>query len=112
MPVSVLPFSIDYFKYHVLGYESAEAASNFTITDPKVLAQYVAMADKTNPGGSIADDHDLSPFFNRGGKLMHYVGTHDRLIPYGSVSNLILVPAVISDRHHSQRTTTNASNRL
>lgn len=80
------PFTLDYFKYQVLNFTSVQAASNFTITDPNALARYVEIADKTNPGGSTADNYNISPYFKRGGKLIHYVGTADQLIPYGSVS--------------------------
>jgi feruloyl esterase len=45
----------------------------------------VQVADATNPGGTTANDFDMYPFFKRGGKLLHYVGTQDAIIPYGSV---------------------------
>lgn len=37
-----------------------------------------------NPGSANADDFDLSPFAKRGGKLIHYHGLSDGLIPAGS----------------------------
>jgi feruloyl esterase len=54
------------------------------------------LADKLNPGGVIADDPDLQPFFARNGRLLHYHGWADGLIPsrtsidyYNSVSRNI-----------------------
>jgi feruloyl esterase len=44
----------------------------------------VTLADKLNPGGANADDYDLSPFQAAGGKLIHYHGMADSLIPTGS----------------------------
>lgn len=44
----------------------------------------VGLADMINPGGATADDFDLSPFEKRGGKLIHYHGLADNLIPSGS----------------------------
>jgi feruloyl esterase len=44
----------------------------------------VQLADKINPGGANADDFDLSPFAARGGKLIHYHGLADGLIPASS----------------------------
>jgi feruloyl esterase len=41
----------------------------------------VKLGDATNPGHSNADDFDLSPFAARGGKLIHYHGYSDGLIP-------------------------------
>jgi feruloyl esterase len=81
----VFPFTSDYFKYQVLNYTSTSAASSVTFNDPNQLAQLIATADKTNPGNITADNYDISPFFKRGGKLIHYVGTQDQLISYGSV---------------------------
>jgi feruloyl esterase len=79
------PFTSDYFKYQVLNYTSVAAAANVTFTDPNQLAQLIAVADKTNPGGIIADHFDISPYIHRGGKLLHYGGTQDQLIDWGSV---------------------------
>ncbi|KAE9379467.1 feruloyl esteras-like protein B [Stipitochalara longipes BDJ] len=41
----------------------------------------VKLGDATNPGHANADDFDLSPFAARGGKLIHYHGYSDGLIP-------------------------------
>ncbi|KJK89651.1 hypothetical protein H633G_06511 [Metarhizium anisopliae BRIP 53284] len=41
----------------------------------------VLLSEKVNPGAATADDFDLSPFQNRGGKLIHYHGLADNLIP-------------------------------
>ncbi|KAH9845713.1 putative tannase family protein [Teratosphaeria destructans] len=44
----------------------------------------VDLAEKLRPGNATADEYDLSPFYNRGGKLLHYHGFADGLIPTGS----------------------------
>ena len=44
----------------------------------------VQLADSINPGQANADNFDLSPFAARGGKLIHYHGLSDGLIPTGS----------------------------
>ncbi|KAI1320506.1 feruloyl esterase B precursor [Xylariaceae sp. FL0255] len=44
----------------------------------------VIIADALNPGDANANDFDLSPFYNLGGKLLHYHGSADPLIPTGS----------------------------
>jgi feruloyl esterase len=92
------PFTEDYYKYEVLNVSHGRhlyfavpdlpsqytSIANYTFTSDK-LAKLVQVADATNPGGTTANDFDMSPFFNRGGKLLHYVGTQDAIIPYGSV---------------------------
>lgn len=44
----------------------------------------VQLADSINPGRANADDFDLSAFRARGGKIIHYHGFADPLIPTGS----------------------------
>lgn len=44
----------------------------------------IEQADRVDPGNATADDFDLSPFMKRGGKLLHYHGMSDALIPTGS----------------------------
>ncbi|KAK0099373.1 hypothetical protein ONS96_008404 [Cadophora gregata f. sp. sojae] len=44
----------------------------------------VHLGDNLNPGRANADDFDISPFASRGGKLIHYHGLSDGLIPAGS----------------------------
>jgi feruloyl esterase len=44
----------------------------------------VQIADALNPGGTNAVDFDISPFHARGGKLLHYHGLADGLIPTGA----------------------------
>ena len=42
------------------------------------------LADKLQPGNATAGNFDLSPFHNRGGKLLQYHGLADGLIATGS----------------------------
>ncbi|GAB7365183.1 hypothetical protein MBLNU230_g6269t2 [Neophaeotheca triangularis] len=44
----------------------------------------VELANRLDPGNATANDYDLSPFKRRGGKLLHYHGEADSLIPSGS----------------------------
>jgi len=44
----------------------------------------VQLGDSLNPGHANADNFDMSPFAKRGGKLIHYHGLSDGLIPTGS----------------------------
>ncbi|KAJ5938993.1 ferulic acid Esterase/Feruloyl esterase [Penicillium verhagenii] len=44
----------------------------------------IQLADALNPGDTNADDFDLSEFRARGGKLLHYHGLADGLIPTGA----------------------------
>ncbi|RSH80314.1 uncharacterized protein EHS24_008890 [Apiotrichum porosum] len=44
----------------------------------------VELADEINPGNATADDFDLSPFYNRGGKLIHHHGLSDGTLATGS----------------------------
>lgn len=44
----------------------------------------VELADRLQPGNATADNFDISPFRARGGKLLHYHGQADGLIPTGS----------------------------
>jgi feruloyl esterase len=44
----------------------------------------IQQADLVDPGNATADDFDLTPFMRRGGKLLHYHGASDGLIPTGS----------------------------
>ncbi|KAI0403688.1 feruloyl esterase B precursor [Xylaria palmicola] len=62
-----------YFVYNDTKYDYTK----FTYKD-------VQFSDSINPGNASARDFDLSPFLNRGGKILKYHGTADSLIPVGS----------------------------
>jgi feruloyl esterase len=44
----------------------------------------VQLADQINPGTANADNYDMSTFYKRGGKLIHYHGLADGMITAGS----------------------------
>lgn len=44
----------------------------------------IALSDRVNPGNATANDFDLSPFYKKGGKLLHYHGFSDGSIATGS----------------------------
>ncbi|KAI0123943.1 feruloyl esterase B precursor [Xylariales sp. AK1849] len=44
----------------------------------------IEKADAIDPGNATADDFDLTPYMNRGGKIIMYHGAADSLIPTGS----------------------------
>jgi feruloyl esterase len=64
------------FRYAILNDTDWDPAT-FTFDD-------FLKADEINPGQSVADNFDLSPFYERGGKLLIYHGYSDVLIPTSS----------------------------
>ncbi|KAH8647693.1 putative ferulic acid Esterase/Feruloyl esterase [Xylariales sp. PMI_506] len=44
----------------------------------------VLLAEQINPGNATADDFDISPFYARGGKLIHHHGLADAILATGS----------------------------
>lgn len=80
--VNGIPFgpAPDYFSYQVLNKTSVSTLQ----TNETELQGLVKIADATDPGQTNAIDPNLSPFFNRGGKLLQYHGFADPLIPSGS----------------------------
>ncbi|TVY87427.1 putative feruloyl esterase B-1 [Lachnellula willkommii] len=89
------PFALGADYYGLAGSTSAPSGFGTNFVADMVLndanwnwttfnTSIVELADKLNPGGANADDFDLSPFQSRGGKLIHYHGLGDSLIPAGS----------------------------
>ncbi len=66
----------DYVKY-MLGLGTNWDWNNF---EPSL----VALSDKINPGNATANNFDLSPYYKKGGKLLHYHGYADGSIATGS----------------------------
>ncbi|PYH38076.1 tannase and feruloyl esterase [Aspergillus neoniger CBS 115656] len=64
-----------WYPQHILGL------ANFTVQDfDYSVVQY---ADQTDPGDSSADNYDLAEFYHHGGKLIHYHGHSDAIVPPG-----------------------------
>ncbi|KAI5857446.1 tannase and feruloyl esterase [Durotheca rogersii] len=73
---SLTGFAYGVFKWWVYNNTDWDH-TKFTYAD-------VQFANSINPGGATADDFDLSPFKERGGKILKYHGAVDALIPTGS----------------------------
>ncbi|KAI0547942.1 feruloyl esterase B precursor [Xylaria curta] len=73
---SIQTLGSDFFRYFLYN-DTDYDFTKFTYKD-------VQFADTINPGNASADDFDLSPFLDRGGKILKYHGTADSLIPTGS----------------------------
>jgi feruloyl esterase len=70
----IWPLIADFFAVQVLN------VSPTTFNPFSVDLGVVSLADQINPGGVIAADADLRPFFARNGKVIHYHGWADGLI--------------------------------
>ncbi|KAJ1602204.1 hypothetical protein NDA14_002820 [Ustilago hordei] len=73
------PSPSGWFHYQVMGdkvynEDSFDAGKDVT---PALIVQ----GERSDPGETITFNPDLSPFFDAGGKLMHYHGLADALIP-------------------------------
>lgn len=55
---------------------------NFTYQD--LDYNTVLLAEKLNPGNATADNFDISPFYENGGKLIHWHGLSDAAVPPGA----------------------------
>lgn len=65
----------------ILPVDTPELTINGVPPTEAQVIELVRTGEVTNPGNTIAGNPDLSPFFKRGGKLLHYVGGADFLIP-------------------------------
>ncbi|CUA76625.1 putative feruloyl esterase B-2 [Rhizoctonia solani] len=74
----------DFFLYQVYNYTTVQTSLRVNATE---LERITAIGDQTDPGLGNAVNPDLTPFFNRGGKLLTYHGTGDSNIP--SVSSTL-----------------------
>ncbi|KAI0408911.1 putative ferulic acid Esterase/Feruloyl esterase [Xylaria palmicola] len=68
------PYGIGYARYFLLDNASF-ALADFDDSIP-------ALAARLDPGGATADDYDLAPFRDRGGKMVMYHGAADGLVPF------------------------------
>lgn len=80
-------FFQSYFLYQVLNQtqivlpaDSPALNINGSPVNTSQLLQLIRTADATNPALTTVD-YNLQPFFDRGGKLLMYVGGADPLIP-------------------------------
>ncbi|KAL7006295.1 hypothetical protein EMMF5_004181 [Cystobasidiomycetes sp. EMM_F5] len=78
-----------YFIYQILNQTSLVLPIEYPVLQINGSANYteaqlinlVRIADRTDPGMTNASNPNLAPFFNRGGKLVLFVGGTDWLIP-------------------------------
>ncbi|MCO5589877.1 hypothetical protein L7F22_043846 [Adiantum nelumboides] len=72
-----------WFQYQVLGQsDSPDSFDYFNIVDNNF--HLIRQGNRMDPGSTETSNPDLSQFFNKGGKLMHYHGLADQLIPSGA----------------------------
>ncbi|ETS78847.1 hypothetical protein PFICI_08700 [Pestalotiopsis fici W106-1] len=62
-----------WYPQHILGL------TNFTFEN--LTLDLIQWAEEVDPGQDQASDWDLSPFYERGGKLLHYHGHSDAIVP-------------------------------
>ncbi|KAI1761891.1 tannase-domain-containing protein [Hypoxylon sp. FL1150] len=67
------PYGLGYLRYFLLNDPTFEA-SQFNDT-------LLQLAEYYDPGNATADDYDLTPFRDRGGKMLLYHGAADGLVP-------------------------------
>ena len=61
---------------------STSTSTSYNWSSPSLWnVSIVHLGDSLDPGNANADDFDISPFAKRGGKLIHYHGLADGLIP-------------------------------
>ncbi|KAJ1305115.1 hypothetical protein OPQ81_000152 [Rhizoctonia solani] len=82
--LSGTPFGLssDFFLYQVYNYTTIQPA--LVVKNETELQRITAIGDETDPGQGNAVNPNLTPFFQRGGKLMAYHGLADMNIPSGS----------------------------
>lgn len=72
----LLNFLKDWYRYAIYN-DTAYTGVNFTVAD-------IEFAQSLDPSGISTHKADISPFMQRGGKLLTYHGTMDELIPLGN----------------------------
>lgn len=72
-----------WFQYQVLGQSgSPDSFDYYKIVDNNFAL--IRQGNRMDPGSTETNNPDLRQFFNKGGKLIHYHGLSDQLIPSGS----------------------------
>jgi len=72
-----------WFQYQVLN-QTTDASSFNPYTVVEGNFSLIALGDRINPGRTNTNNADLTSFFDRGSKLIHYHGLADQLIPSGA----------------------------
>jgi len=89
----IFSISSDWFKFAIFN-DSSFSFDNFSVKD-------IEFSDTINPGGIATWNGDLSPFRNRGGKILTYHGRRDQLISsdnslrfYNLISSTLSLPSL------------------
>ncbi|KAF8714673.1 tannase family, partial [Rhizoctonia solani] len=80
--LSGTPFGLSCGLTQVYNYTSLQPA--LVVKNETELERITAIGDETDPGQGNAVNPNLTPFFQRGGKLIAYHGSADMNIPSGS----------------------------
>lgn len=85
-PVDLAAFATQYFRYFL--YPNQANDSRWNNFDYFLDNEISIMRDSetVNPGQATADNFNLKPFKDRGGKIIMYHGTKDSTVPTGSTA--------------------------